>query len=179
MKQIVSRTAISENAPFELTALKNHVRVDHDDDDSALSNMGNAAAAEIEHFAQVALLDQTIRVTIISPKTSIGVALPVGPYKAGSPITATIDGQPFTAFSVVDGLRPYLCCQQPITGASLVIEYQAGFGDEASDVPADLAQALMDQAAMHYDGRGPQDGKALTTSPHMARIAARYRGVSL
>ena len=179
MKTLVHRTAISENAPFSLAALKIHARVDHDDDDIALDQMGRTAAAEIEHFAQVALLDQTIRVTVLNPEATIGVALPVGPYKAGSPITVTIDGQAFTAFSVIEGLRPYLCYQQPTRGSALVIEYQAGFGEEASGVPADLAQALLDQAVMHYDGRGPQDGKTLTTSPHMARIAARYRGVSL
>ncbi|SIS93432.1 hypothetical protein SAMN05878426_1206 [Phaeovulum vinaykumarii] len=35
----------------------------------------------------------------------------------------------------------------------------------------------MDQAALHYDGRSPMDAKALSTSPHMARVGARYRGV--
>ncbi len=37
----------------------------------------------------------------------------------------------------------------------------------------------MDQAALHYDGRSPMGAKSLTTSPHMARVAARYRGVQV
>jgi len=37
----------------------------------------------------------------------------------------------------------------------------------------------MDQVALHYDGRSPMDAKSLTTSPHMARVAARYRGVQV
>ena len=83
---------------------------------------------------------------------------------------------------MVSGVRPYLRWQDAyhdLTPRQVTIEYQAGFGATATDIPYDLAQALMDQAALHYDGRSPMDAKSLTTSPHMARIGARYRGVQV
>lgn len=93
-----------------------------------------------------------------------------------------IDGDAFSAFDFVGGNRPYirwLASYHDLTPSRMTIEYQAGFGTAASDIPEDLAQALMDQAALHYDGRSPMDAKSLTTSPHMARIGARYRGVQV
>ena len=61
----------------------------------------------------------------------------------------------------------------------ITVEYQAGFGADASSIPHDLTQALMDQAALYYDSRSPMDARSLPTSPLMARAGARYRGVQL
>lgn len=181
MKMLVQRTAISANNPFSLSDLKAHLRVDHDDDDAAITNMGWTAAAEVENFAQIALLTQSIRVTIFNPIRGSGLSMPIGPVADGAEVTVTIDGEAFTGFDFASGLRPYLRGQnayQLLSPVRVVIEYTAGFGDDAGDIPPDLAQAIMDQAALHYDGRSPMDGKALTMSPHMARIGARYRGVA-
>ena len=94
----------------------------------------------------------------------------------------TIEGVPFTQFTFFSGIRPCIWFKpeyRHTKPSQVAIEYQAGFGADASSIPPDLAQALMDQAALHYDGRSPMDAKSLTTSPHMARIGARYRGVQL
>ena len=62
--------------------------------------------------------------------------------------------------------------------ARWIVTYEAGFGDEAAAVPADLAHAILDQAAALYDNRaGLAERNAQALSPHTARIAARYRGV--
>jgi len=181
MKVLVQRTALGQNAPFSLEDVKTHLRVDHDDDDAAILNMGMTAAAEIEGFAQVALLTQSIRVTIFDPIEDSGLTLPIGPVADDAGMTVTIDGQTFAGFEFVGGMRPYLRWRPEFPGmmpSRIVIEYQAGFGDTADNVPPDLRLAIMDQAAAIYDGRSPSDAKSLTTSPHMMRIAARYRGVS-
>lgn len=65
-----------------------------------------------------------------------------------------------------------------VDGDDLVITYPAGFGDTAGSIPADLALAIMDQAAAYFDQRGPVDapqGLSLAAS----RIAARYRRVAV
>lgn len=169
--------------PFILDDLKGHVRVDGADDDSALTRMGRTAAEEIEHCAQIALLTQDIRLTILDlPAGSGSIPLPIGPVIASEPITVAIDGLPFTEFDLIGGKRPFLRLRsgsQIATKALVLVQYKAGYGATSEAIPSDLAQALLDQAAMHYDGRGPQDAKALTSSPHMARIVARYRGVAL
>lgn len=171
--------------PFFLDDLKEHVRVDgnHTDDDRTLTRMGKAAAEEIEHTAQIALLTQDIRLTIIDlPAGSGSIPLPIGPVVSSEPITVAVDGMHFTAFDMISGKRPFLRLHsgsQIATKALVLVQYKAGHGAGANAIPSDLAQALLDQAAMHYDGRGPQDAKALTSSPHMARIVARYRGVAM
>lgn len=180
MKTLVRRTPLTENPPFVLADLKGHHGMEGEDFDKELSTAGHAAALEIEHFGQLALLDQTIRVTILDPQLGRGVSLPVGPMREGSPISITVDGEAFTEFAVVDGFRPYLHLRQGIPQADrVVIEYRAGFGPEETDITEDLRTALWDQAKMHFDAKSPTDAKALTSSAHMARIAARYRGVSL
>ncbi|SEL66518.1 phage conserved hypothetical protein, phiE125 gp8 family [Roseivivax marinus] len=182
MKMLVHRTAGGAALPFVLNDLKTHLRVLDDAEDDAIRNMGETAAAEIEQFAQIALLTQTIRVTVFDPERSSWLNLPIGPVSFDAVPTVTVDGELFTAFELVGGNRPcirWLAGYHDLSPGRLTIEYQAGFGNAAADVPSDLAQALMDQAALHYDGRSPMDAKSLTTSPHMARVSARYRGVQL
>jgi len=180
MKMLTHRIEASTELPAVLAEVKNFVRVDFDEEDSQIENMIYTAAAEIEHFAQIALLTQTIRLTIFQPSRDSWLTLPIGPVADGETPTVTIDGEPFTAFDFVAGNRPcirWLDAYFALTPDRISIEYQAGFGPIASYIPRDLSQALMDQVALHFDGRSPMDAKSLTTSPHMARIGARYRGV--
>lgn len=184
MEMIVHQTARSAVQPFALPDLKDHLRVSQTDfaDDPLITSMGHTAAEEIEHLAQIALLTRTIRVTVFNPGSDLGLRLPIGPAADDDVPTVTIDGEPFTGFDFVGGIRPYirwLASYHSLTSSRIVIEYQAGFGETAADIPHDLAQALMDQAALHYDARSPLDRKTLTVSPHMMRITARYRGVAI
>lgn len=181
MKMLVHRANTTSALPFDLDNLKAHLRFDHDDEDALITNMGHTAAAEIEQFAQIALLTQTVRVIMFHPGDEQGLRLPIGPASDDDTPTVTIDGAAFTAFQFVGGNRPYIQWLDDyfnLSPSRVTIEYQAGFGAAATDIPADLAQAVMDQTALHFDGRSPMAAKSLTTSPHMARIAARYRGVS-
>lgn len=182
MKTLVHREAVSSEPPFDFTKLKGFLRVDHDEEDLLIYDLGHAAAAEIEHFAQIALVNQIIRVVILNPAQQCGFALPVGPAAADATAIVTVDGDVFTGFQFEGGKRPYLRWLSPfyeLSPSRVVIEYQAGFGPTNTAIPADLAQAIRDQAAIYYDARGPVDAKTLSSSPHMARIGARYRGVSV
>ena len=183
MKMLVHRTAINGVPPFELADIKLHARVDGGEEDAAIMRMAWTACHEIEQFAQIALLHQTIRVTIFDPPVQSSLRLPIGPVLDDAPVTVTVDAAPCTAFVLEPGQRPYLRWLAAFYDlphpSRLTIEYRAGFGARESDVPRDLAQAIADQATLHYDGRSPMNARDLTTSPHMARIGARYRGVSL
>lgn len=180
MKMLTQRIPSGAALPFDLENLKLHIRAPDDSEDGAITNIGLTAAAELEQFAQIALLTQTIRVTIFDLGNGAGLDLPIGPVADADTPTVTINGSAFTDFDFVGGNRPHIRWQSSyftLAPSHIVIEYQAGFGSAAADIPADLSQALMDQAALHYDGRSPMDAKSLTTSPHMARVGARYRGV--
>ncbi len=50
--------------------------------------------------------------------------------------------------------------------------------DNVFDLPLDLQFAIVDQAALTYDQRGPDEGQP-GLSIAASRITARYRGVSL
>lgn len=183
MKMLVHRESVSDSQPFLLAALKSYLRMDSADDDLTIANIGYAAAQEIEKFAQIALLTQTVRVTIFGPiAQDYGINLPFGPVIDGAPVIVTIDGVAFTGFEVSGGQRPHLrwlASYHDLQPDRINIEYQAGFGEDHTSIPKDLSQAILDQAALLYDHRSPVDSKSLTTSPHMTRIGARYRGVSL
>ena len=184
MRMLVHRVAVNSAAPFNLSAIKAHMRVDGDHDDAAIENIAWTAAEDIQDFAQIALLAQNIRVSVFEPDLNASfLRLPVGPVLDDAQISVTLDGAAFTGFDLVRGNRPMLRWACPtfegLLPSRINIEYEAGFGAEADAIPRDLAQAVMDQAALLYDGRSPMDTKSLFTSPHMARIGARYRGVSL
>lgn len=182
MRMLVSRTPVSTEQPFILEQVRRHLNLEAGEDDDAVASVAWAAATEMEQFAQIALLTQTIRVVILDPGDMHRLNLPIGPATNADAASLYLDGSASTDFIFVTGNRAYfewLPNDRNPTLRRVEIDYQAGFGGAATDIPPDLAQAIMDQAALHYDGRSPMNKKVLTNSPHMARIGARYRGVRL
>lgn len=167
-----------QDAWLDLIATKRWARVDHDEENPDFARMIEAAAREAEDYAQIALLDQTIR--ILLPCWPRGhVRLPIIPILDRGSVSVTIDTQPWADVLLDGGSRPLLImCGTPPAGV-VVIEYRAGFGALPEDIPADIRQAMTDQVAVYYDTRGPVDAKAVTLSPQFARILGRYRGVQL
>ncbi len=182
MSKVVVQRDLNAADPFVLGEVKAHLRVTFDDDDDDIQAKARAAAAEFEQVAQMALLNQTIRVNILGGQIESVLRLPIGPVDQSATVSVTADGVVWTDYDLIAGHRPVLLFSDDLTGAwveRLVVEYTAGFGAAASDVPADIAEAVMDQTAIHFDGRSPMHRKDLSTSAHMMRIAARYRGVQV
>lgn len=136
-----------------------------------------AAAREAEDYGQIALLSQTIRVVLPSWPRALTLNLPITPLLDWSSLTVTAGGEAFDSFAVTTGHRPALRLTGARPAGEVVIDYRAGFCDQAHDVPEDLRHALLDQVAAYWSARGAVDGKAVTLSPHFARIIGRYRGV--
>ena len=155
---------------FDLTALKLHARVDHDDDDDALELMGRTAVNEVEAYAEIALLTQTIE--LIAEADGEPIPLPVGPLAPDAVVT--VNGDPIED-AVSAGRYPVLTLPDTISGL-VVVTYQAGYGDAVGDVPADLQYAVLDHASRLYDLRGASDGKQ-GLSLAAARICARHRRI--
>lgn len=183
MTMIIQRTPVAAGLPFTLADHKAYLRLDHDDENASIESMGDAAASEVERFAEIALLTQTITVNHIGYLVEAPLRLPIGPGAPDPAVTVAVDGAPFSGFDLIAGFRPVLSWHSDLIGQTfdlLTIEYTAGFGGTAGDIPSDLKQAIADQMALMFDGRSPMDRlRDLTSSPHMARIAARYRGVQL
>lgn len=161
----------------DLEEAKNHARVDGDYDDFALAQMIATATREAEDYAQVALLAQPIRVILPCWPQSLTLQLPIGPVFDWSSITILAGTEPIDDFSVMTGRRPAVRLATARPAGVIIIDDQAGYGDEVSDIPPDLRHALLDQVAIYYDARGAVDRKTVSLSPHFARIVGRYRGV--
>ncbi|ARC90300.1 hypothetical protein B5V46_17645 [Rhodovulum sp. MB263] len=127
------------------------------------------------------LLHQTIRVNVIEPEEGRFLRLPIGPVRERP--TVRLDGSGFTDFGFVPGVRSLICWGNAFHARRpdhVEIEYRAGFGGTMAHVPHDLAQAVMDQAGLLYQMRSAWTEKPWRhTSPHLSRIAARYRGVAV
>ncbi|MCK8483950.1 hypothetical protein MUY21_07865 [Aliiroseovarius sp. S2029] len=177
--RIISRTPISTAAPVDPTDFTDHMRVD-----DALGSLRYAftAAREIEAYADIALLDQTITAQA-DPLTGKVLSLPVGPVALGASVVVELielDGSATpipSGWFLVAGPRPQLFFDT-IPGGPIRVTYTAGYGAEASTIPDDLTHAIMDQALKLYDMRGDVDAPA-TLAPSAARICARYRRVKV
>ena len=167
--------------PVVFTAdLEHHLRIDAFDLPHALG-LADAAAIEAELHGQLALLNQTVRVTLEGWPRYGRLRLPIAPLMTTDGLTVSAAGEPVTGLDIYTGLRPALALSadqaEALAETETVVTYTAGFGATAAAVPADLRAAIMDQTAAMFDGRSPGDGKTLALSPHMARIVARSRGV--
>jgi hypothetical protein len=182
MKVLVQREPLVEQAPYDLETLREHMRLTETDGlDTTAENAAKTAAAEFEHVAQVALFDQTITVTVLAPDFDHGCFhLPIGPTALDLVPIITIDGEAFTDFLCCGGSRPVVLLGGTFSALSpdrITIVYSAGFGDQVTDLPPDIMQAMMDQALLMFDEAANNDSRRLKHSPHFSRIAARYRGV--
>lgn len=176
---IVQRTPVSSMAPFDLDMIAVHCHADEPWFLTEVLHIALATAQEFENYAQIALLFQTVKVTIEDRILRSMLPLPVAPLIDPLSVSITVDGAPFDDFAVIAGNRPALHFNGSKPRGLVVIEYQAGFGETHVDLPRDIKLAIADQASASFDMRGGGDGKSNGMSPHMARIAARYRRVAV
>jgi uncharacterized phiE125 gp8 family phage protein len=177
---IIERTPLVTASPFVFNTVALHCRVDGIDEFVVeISRMATAAALEFETYAQIALLDQLITVTLEDGPRLAWLDLPIAPLPEASTVTVTVDGIAFNDFAVITGRRPAIHFTAGKPCGLVVIQYQAGFGPTATAIPRDIENAICDQASALFDMRGTGDAKTNGMSPHMARVAARHRRVAL
>ena len=177
---IIERTPLVVGDAFNITDVAMHCRVEEGYARPILTALARSAVTELEHYAQVALLSQTVRVTLDCWPRTLRIALPVAPLLDAMAVTMTVAGVPVDSIGVTTGLRPTVRYEGDRPTGEIVIEYTAGFGAVAADIPKDLQHAINDQVATAFDSAGAIDEKrAGFMSPQMARIAARYRRVGL
>lgn len=176
---IIQRAPLTDALPFDLAIVAEHCRAEASEYENDLTRMASAAASEIEAYAQLALLETAITVTLERGPARSVFDLPVAPLIDAMSVAVTVDGVAVDTFAVITGQRPAIRFTNGRPCGLVVIEYQAGFGETAADLPQDIANAICDQASALFDLRGAGDGKSNGMSPHMARVAARYRRVTL
>ncbi|MCT4333787.1 hypothetical protein MU516_13025 [Paracoccus sp. YLB-12] len=180
-----TRTPISTAAAWHLSDVKERGRIDGDDEDAGIAMMADTAAAEIERHCELALLAQTITVTV--DEWCNRIPLPVGPFWAAGASEHPVEVEAVaedgstsnvTGFYVLPGRYPILKLTETVAAHGLRITYPAGYGEEVGSIPADLQLAISDHAARLYDMRGADDAPQ-GLSIAAARIAARHRRVAI
>ncbi len=177
---IINRVLVGTARPFDLTKVSMHCRTDGDAEfDSEIYRMAEAAVLEFEHYTQIALLFQNIEVLLEGPLRQSVFPLPIVPLLKDTPVQVQVGGQNFESFEIIAGLRPALRFTSDTPCGPIKITYQAGFGETAAHLPKDIENAIADQTSALFDLRGAGEGKSNGMSPHMARVAARYRRVRI
>lgn len=154
--------------PVTLQEAKNHLRILHDDEDTTIEAYMKATRRYVEQvLTWRALITQEIELALDSFRKEI--KLPRPPLKEVENIKYTDkDGQEHTIDSdkyIVDTHsepgRVVLAYGEswpsdilyPVNAVK--IEYEAGYGDNPEDVPAELKQAILILTAHFYEQREP------------------------
>lgn len=149
--------------PVSLAQAKAHLRVDDDADNGLVESLITSARIHLEAVTGRALIEQSWRLVRDDWPDNGIVTLPVGPVSAideirtydtsGNPLiidvgTVLLDGQGVPPRVVLAGARPSVRHRLGVE-----IDFTAGYGTEAGDVPADLIQALLTLVAYWYENR--------------------------
>lgn len=178
-------------AALPVAAFRDHLRLgtgfsDDGVQDAVLESCLRAALAMIEAATSKAILARGFVWQVTAWRDLARAALPVAPVGAITELRVVDDAG---AIKVVDASsyrlkpdfhRPVLVATGlalpsiPVGGV-VEVEFTAGYGAVWSDVPADLAQAVLVQAARLYERRDGEPGMAAD----VRALVARYREVRL
>lgn len=179
--------------PVTVSEAKAHLRVDGTAEDTLIGSLILTSRLHIEAALGLALITQSWRLTLDAWPNARELELPLRPLQ--SVISAKVfaaDGTaeviPSNAYVVdVGGAPPRLVRSggrwpQPEKAANgIEIEFTAGFGDGAADVPGPIRQALLMLIAHWYERRDPIEvGSRETAIPAgISDLLAPYRTVRL
>lgn len=184
----ITRVTAPTSDLITLAEAKAQLRVFHSDDDALISRLMAAATATIEgpNGIGIVLLSQTWRATFNGFSNGC-LMLGLGPVREITSVTYTdADGDTQT---VSDEALDYDLDAMPVRirptahwpstalkqGAAKVT-FEAGFGDDPEDVPADLIHAILMLIAQWYENREASSAHTLRDVPMgVESILARYR----
>jgi len=180
--------------PVTLDEARNFLRVDDIAEDGFITTLITAARLHIEGTTGRVLISQTWRVIADDWPLDRTIVLPVAPLISISSITVyDNDGVPNTLplaqFQPETSTAPARIFLPPqISGASdlrkhngIEIDYVAGFGPLASDVPQDLRHAILSLVGYWFEHRDAVviAGSGSVVPQGFDRLMAPYKSVSL
>ena len=177
--------------PVSLAEAKAFLRLDDTAEDGLVTTLIAAARIHVESVTSRAMLTQTWRLVLDAWPAQGEVTLPIAPLitvnaawcydSAGEPHEIAVP----EIVADTAGSRIWLPSQ---TGAASLrmrqaveVDYTAGYGDEGTDVPADLRQAMLSLVAFWFERRDAVivAGSGAVVPPGFDRVIAGYRRVRL
>ena len=158
--------------------------------DPVLTTCLRAALAAVEADTSKALFARDFKLTVAAWRDFARQALPMAPVTAIQSVTMKklVGGNELVspdAYRLVpDYYRPVLEARGwslPVIpdGATAEIVFTAGFGPAWSDLPPDIAQAVLMLAAHFYDNRGALTDRASPLPHGISALLKRYRPVRI
>lgn len=165
----LTRTVEPENLAVALADAKKQCEVPTSDTshDSHLTRLIKAATSEVERYTRRALITQTWQLTLREFPPQI--ALPRPPLQSVESITYVNDAGAIVEleeFQVSTYSHPAVILPlfseswpstRPETLDAITIEYIAGFGDDADDIPEKFKNAIYELVAFRFLNRGDVD----------------------
>ncbi|MBN4046377.1 phage head-tail connector protein [bacterium AH-315-P15] len=178
--------------PIVLTEAKAHLRIDHSAEDSTISEMIAAARQALEDASGLALITQSWQVALDAWPGPV-VELPKRPAQSITEVRVTgLDGTATTLATSAYELKSAGGVAHLVKTPSALwiapgrlmggieIDYVAGYGSAASDVPRALRQALLMVIAHVYENRELLSREVGTPLPAgVDALLAPYRRVKL
>lgn len=178
--------------PVSLAEAKTYCRIDGEDEDGLVATLVAAARIHVEGLTARALIAQSWRVVLDRWPPGGAVRLPVGPAMSLTGISAYDDAAAeheldLGQFSLEPRgarmLLPRTVAGMPTLRArqGIEIDYVAGYGADAQDVPSDLRQAVLTLVAYWFENRDAVVvASGTTVAPRgFDRLVDGYRAVRL
>jgi len=152
--------------PLTLTIAKQHLRVEHTADDALLGDLITGVRQLAELYTGRAFISQTFRLwrdtwpeeALVLPRSPLQSVTAVRVYDEADAVTTVPVSQYFTDTVSQPGrlvLRAGAVWPTPLRSANGVeVEYVAGYGPLASQVPVALRQGMLAHLAYLYEHRG-------------------------
>jgi uncharacterized phiE125 gp8 family phage protein len=164
--------------PITLATAKAHLRVDHNADDTVIMDLIVSARQQAEALTGRAFITQTLRLMLDAAPTGGALELPRPPLTSVVHIKTYDDVDVATTLSAANyfvdsvsqpgrvlirsaGLWPL----PARVGNGFEVQYVAGYGPNAADVPHALRQGMLCHLAYLYEHRGEE---AMTHLPQAA-----------
>ncbi|WIY53667.1 head-tail connector protein [Devosia sp. YIM 151766] len=176
--------------PVSLAEAKAFLKVDGNDEDALIETLIGAARLHVESVTGKALLAQSWRVVLDDWPPGGVVKLPMSPLIAVTNIAAIDDngGSHDIDLGQFRSEPDRLILPRVVAGMptmqhrqGIEIDYDAGYGSEPEDVPADLRQALLGLVAHWHEHRDAVivAGSGAIVPSGFERMVASYKRVRL
>jgi len=181
-------TGAPASEPVTVAEAKAHLRVDGAAEDTLIASLIMTSRLHVEAALDLALITQSWRLVLDRWPQARHVVLPLRPLQTVEEVRVIAsDGEPTIVAAsayLVDAVRapPRLVRRSPLPVpgrevGGIEIDFTAGYGDAAEDVPAPIRQALLQLVAHWYEHREPIEvGAADMAVPSaVSELLAPYR----